>query len=142
MIGCGALRSCAEWVPAVPQLAVLFCIGHMPFARLASQKDEWMADKLRIPKLKQSNHSESSDGSPDAMYRMTPSDRGRRISGMFADLFRTANSSLSPADPDGLRYLAVVSVIGHWFIAAVVLFEIDIAPTTGFRGTPPTSCSY
>ena len=103
----------------------------MPFARLASQKDEWMADKLRIPKLKQSNHSESSDGSPDAMYRMTPSDRGRRISGMFADLFRTANSSLSPADPDGLRYLAVVSVIGHWFIAAVVLFEIVYRPYYG-----------
>ena len=90
-----------------------------------------MADKLRIPKLKQSNHSESSDGSPDAMYRMTPSDRGRRISGMFADLFRTANSSLSPADPDGLRYLAVVSVIGHWFIAAVVLFEIVYRPYYG-----------
>ena len=45
-----------------------------------------------------------------------------------ADAFRANDWTLSRIDPDGLRYLATISVRAHWFVVAVLLFELVYRP--------------
>ena len=42
-----------------------------------------------------------------------------------AGAFRANDWTLSRIDPDGLKYLATISVRAHWFIAAIALIEIN-----------------
>ena len=49
-----------------------------------------------------------------------------------ADAFRANDWTLSRIDPDGLRYLATISVRGHWFIAAIALIELVYRPYLDF----------
>ena len=39
-----------------------------------------------------------------------------------ADAFRANDWMLSQTDPEGLRYVVTISVRGHWFVIAVLLF--------------------
>ena len=42
--------------------------------------------------------------------------------------FRVNGWTLNQIDPDGLRHVATMSVRGHWFIIAVLLFELVYRP--------------
>ena len=42
--------------------------------------------------------------------------------------FRVNGWTLNQIDPDGLKYVATMSVRGHWFIIAVLLFELVYRP--------------
>ena len=44
------------------------------------------------------------------------------------DAFRVNDWTLNQIDPDGLRHVATMSVRGHWFIIAVLLFELVYRP--------------
>ena len=44
------------------------------------------------------------------------------------DAFRVNDWTLNQIDPDGLRYMATVSVRAHWFVIAVLLFELVYRP--------------
>ena len=51
------------------------------------------------------------------------------------DAFRVEDWTLNQIDPDGLRYVATVSVRVHWFCnAAVLLVELMYRPLSVFRG--------
>ena len=45
-----------------------------------------------------------------------------------ADAFRVEDWPLNQIDPDGLRYVATISVRAHWFVIAVLLFELVYRP--------------
>ena len=45
-----------------------------------------------------------------------------------AATFRVNDWTLNQIDPDGLRHVATMSVRGHWFIIAVLLFELVYRP--------------
>ena len=45
-----------------------------------------------------------------------------------ADAFRASDWMLSQTDPEGLRYVVTISVRGHWFVIAVLLFELVYRP--------------
>ena len=42
--------------------------------------------------------------------------------------FRVEDWPLNQIDPDGLRYVATISVRAHWFVIAVLLFELVYRP--------------
>ena len=42
--------------------------------------------------------------------------------------FRVNGWTLNQIDPDGLKYVATMSVRGHWFVIAVLLFELVYRP--------------
>ena len=42
--------------------------------------------------------------------------------------FRVNDWALNQIDPDGLRYVATISVRAHWFVIAVLLFELVYRP--------------
>ena len=44
------------------------------------------------------------------------------------DAFRENDWTLNQIDPAGLRYVATMSVRGHWFVVAVLLFELVYRP--------------
>ena len=44
------------------------------------------------------------------------------------DAFGVSGWTLNQIDPDGLRHVATMSVRGHWFIIAVLLFELVYRP--------------
>ncbi len=44
------------------------------------------------------------------------------------DAFRVNGWTLNQIDPDGLKYVATMSVRGHWFVIAVLLFELVYRP--------------
>ena len=44
------------------------------------------------------------------------------------DAFRVDDWTLSQIDPDGLRYVATISVRAHWFVVAVLFFELVYRP--------------
>ena len=46
--------------------------------------------------------------------------------------FRVNDWALSQIDPDGLRYVATISVRAHWFVIAVLLFELVYRPYLDF----------
>ena len=55
-----------------------------------------------------------------------------RLATKAADAFRTNDWTLSQIDPDGLKYVATTSVRGHWFIIALLLFELVYRPYLDF----------
>ena len=52
-----------------------------------------------------------------------------------AAAFRVNDWTLNQIDPDGLRHVATMSVRGHWFVIAVLLFELVYRPYLYF-GVP------
>ena len=44
------------------------------------------------------------------------------------DAFRANDWTLNQIDPDGLRYIATISVRAHWFVIAVLFFELVYRP--------------
>ena len=44
------------------------------------------------------------------------------------DAFRVNDWTLNQIDPDGLRYMATISVRAHWFVIAVLFFELVYRP--------------
>ena len=52
-----------------------------------------------------------------------PRSRGLKLVSKLVDAFRIGDWPLNQFDPDGLRYVATVSVRVHWFLSAVVLVE-------------------
>ena len=47
-------------------------------------------------------------------------------------VFRVNDWTLNQIDPDGLRYLAIISVRAHWFIVAIALIELVYRPYLDF----------
>ena len=48
--------------------------------------------------------------------------------------FRVNDWALNQVDPDGLRYVATISVRAHWFVIAVLFFELVYRPYLHFGG--------
>ena len=57
--------------------------------------------------------------------------RGLQLAARAANAFRVTDWTLNQADPDGLRYVATVSVRVHWFFGAVLLVELAYRPHYG-----------
>ena len=51
-----------------------------------------------------------------------------RLVARAADALRVNYWTLDQIDPDGLRYVATISVRAHWFVIAVLLFELVYRP--------------
>ena len=49
-----------------------------------------------------------------------------------ADTFRANDWMLSQTDQEGLRYVATISVRGHWFVVAIALIELFYRPYLDF----------
>ena len=58
--------------------------------------------------------------------------RLRRVFTKAGDALQGNGWTLRQLDPDGLRYVAAVSVRAHWFVIAVLLFEVAYRPYTYF----------
>ena len=54
--------------------------------------------------------------------------RVMRLVTKATDTFRQNNWTLNQIDPDGLKYVATISVRAHWFMVAVALFELVYRP--------------
>ena len=54
--------------------------------------------------------------------------RVRQLVKRAAATFRVNDWTLNQIDPDGLRYVATISVRAHWFMIAVLLFELVYGP--------------
>ena len=48
------------------------------------------------------------------------------------DAFRANDWALNQSDPDGLRYLATISVRANWFVAAIAVIELVYRPNLDF----------
>ena len=57
-----------------------------------------------------------------------PRSRGLKLVSKLVDSFRLSDWTLNRIDPDGLRYVATVSVRVHWFVGAVVFIEVVYRP--------------
>ena len=57
--------------------------------------------------------------------------RMRRLAAKAAGVFRVSDLALDQIDPEGLKYVATVSVRAHWFIVALLLFELVYRPYYG-----------
>ena len=66
-----------------------------------------------------------------ALRRLPHLSRFPRLVGMVASTFRVSDWTLNRIDPDGLRYVATVSVWLHWFGAATLLFLLAYRPWYG-----------
>ena len=55
----------------------------------------------------------------------------QRLGARLVGALRVRDWTLNEADPDGLRYVATVSVWVHWFLFAVLLFELLHRPYYG-----------
>ena len=58
--------------------------------------------------------------------------RLRRVFTKAGDTLQGNGWTLRQLDPDGLRYVAAVSVRAHWLVIAVLLFEVAYRPYTYF----------
>ena len=58
--------------------------------------------------------------------------RVRQLVKSAAATFRANNWTLNQIDPDGLRYLATISVRANWFVAAIGLIELVYRPNLDF----------
>ena len=59
------------------------------------------------------------------MYSGAIFSRGRLIFAGATSALRAGDGSISQVDPVGLRFVATISVIGHWIACAVILFEVS-----------------
>ena len=57
--------------------------------------------------------------------------RGLHLAAKTANAFRVTDWTLNQIDPDGLRYVATVSVRVHWFFGVVLLVELVYRPHYG-----------
>ena len=57
--------------------------------------------------------------------------RGLRLVAKTANAFRVTDWTLNQIDPDGLRYVATMSVRVHWFFCAVLLVQLVYRPHYG-----------
>ena len=57
--------------------------------------------------------------------------RGLQLAAKTANAFRVTDWTLNQIDPDGLRYVATVSVRVHWVFGAVLLVELAYRPHYG-----------
>ena len=57
--------------------------------------------------------------------------RVMRLAAKAAGVFRVNDLALDQIDPEGLKYVATVSVRAHWFIVALMLFELVYRPDYG-----------
>ena len=57
--------------------------------------------------------------------------RGLRLVAKSANAFRVTDWTLNEIDPDGLRYVAIISVRAHWFFGAVLLVQLVYRPHYG-----------
>ena len=58
--------------------------------------------------------------------------RVRQLVKSAAATFRVNDWTLNQIDPDGLRYLATISVRANWFVAAIALIELVYRPNLDF----------
>ena len=58
--------------------------------------------------------------------------RVMRLVTKATDTFRLNDWTLNQTDPDGLKYVATISVRAHWFLIAVALFEVVYRPNLDF----------
>ena len=65
------------------------------------------------------------------MSQSTQQSRGFHPIRAAASVFRVRDLALDQIDPDGLKYVATVSVRAHWFIVALMLFELVYRPYYG-----------
>ena len=65
------------------------------------------------------------------MSRTLQGNAGLRRVATMANAFRVTDWMLNQADPDGLRYVATVSVRLHWFYIAVLAFTVVYRPHYG-----------
>ena len=61
--------------------------------------------------------------------------RDRQLAAKAASAFRITDWTLNQVDPDGLRYVATVSVKVHWFFIAVLTIEVLYRPYYGVDTT-------
>ena len=61
--------------------------------------------------------------------------RGLQLVAKTANAFRVTDWTLNQVDPDGLRYVAAVSVRMHWFFGAVLFVELVYRPPEGGMAT-------
>ena len=54
--------------------------------------------------------------------------RGRQLITKATNAFRVNHGTLNQVDPEGITYIATMSVRGHWFIGAVCLFALVYPP--------------
>ena len=66
-----------------------------------------------------------------ALRRLPQLNRFPRLVGIVASTFRVSDWTLNRIDPDGLRYVATVSVWLHWFGAATLLLLLAYRPWYG-----------
>ena len=64
----------------------------------------------------------------DDMTHGSHRSRLRRVFTKAGDALQVNGWTLNQLDPDGLRYVATVSVRAHWFVIAVLLFEVAYRP--------------
>ena len=57
--------------------------------------------------------------------------RGLQLVAKTANAFRVTDWTLNQIDPDGLRYVATMSVRVHWFFCAVLLVQLVYRPHYG-----------
>ena len=57
--------------------------------------------------------------------------RVMRLAAKATGVFRTNDLALDQIDLGGLKYAATVSVRAHWFVVAVLLFELVYRPDYG-----------
>ena len=57
--------------------------------------------------------------------------RVMRLAAKATSVFRTNDLALDQIDLGGLKYAATVSVRAHWFVVAVLLFELVYRPYYG-----------
>ena len=55
-----------------------------------------------------------------------------QLVGKATDAFRANDWALNQSDPDGLRYLATISVRANWFVAAIAVIELVYRPNLDF----------
>ena len=66
------------------------------------------------------------------MSRGPHNNRGLQLATKAIDALRKSGWALSQIDPDALRYAATVSVRLHWFVIAILLFEVVYRPYLSF----------
>ena len=72
------------------------------------------------------------------MFAPFRQNRGTRLIRTAVSVFRVGDWTLNRFDPDGLRYVAIVSVWVHWFIIATCFFLVFYRPPFG----PPMYAAY
>ena len=68
------------------------------------------------------------------MFALFRQHRASQLLGTAVSVFRVNDWTLSRVDPDGLRYVATVSVWIHWFVIAACFVLVFYRPPYGPPG--------